>query len=350
MKHNLTRPDCLLALRVMATIAVVIGHSASYFGGLKFTQWPQFPYIQSQSVVVFFLVSGWTIAWLLDERGRGFIRYVFDRFCRLAIPLVPTLAFFAIVEYAVNGAGRYYSLQNFIGSALFAQGMRINVLGIYLDPQIQPFGLNRPLWTLSLEFWLYVAFGGAVFAWRGQRIALIVGVFAILLLVGGYTRLLPLIWLFGAVLYHLSKPWSDLTRQAKLALLPFWLIAFSALFVPQLWPADGTYSPTFAIAITANFAFFMLVVPGISIPPTAMRLLVWLGGFAYTTYLVHYPILYMVAVARILPTGATSSLAMSAATFAFAWAFSVPFEQRYRQIRDRIWQWITRPSNPHLQY
>lgn len=102
------RLNFLLLVRVLATFAVVFGHASGFYQAFSFTQWPNFPYIQSVAVTVFFCVSGYTIAWVCDRSDRigmdGLGAFTFDSIARLHIPLVPFLLICAVVEPIVLGS------------------------------------------------------------------------------------------------------------------------------------------------------------------------------------------------------------------------------------------------------
>lgn len=164
--------DILLLLRVVATFLVVLGHAGSLFSGIDILRAPVSMNVQSAAVTVFFCISGWTIAWVVDRVPRyetlNLVRFVFDRLFRLLVPLVPVLVLFGLLEWWVLG-GKHPNLENtgpgtLIGNLLFLQAMPIP----FLDT-IPPFGLNRPLWTISIEFWIYVFYGGLVFLLLGRR-------------------------------------------------------------------------------------------------------------------------------------------------------------------------------------
>lgn len=335
--------DCLLLLRVAATIAVVIGHAAAFFKGMQLSQWPNFPYIQSLSVILFFAVSGYTIAWVVDNKDEGFWRFIYDRAARLLIPLVPGLIALAIIEplyfagqsHPIPGA---LTLKAFFGNLAFLQSLPAT--------GIPPFGQARPLWTLAQEFWIYVAFGAFAFAvkQRPSILAVIAGLFAIYLLypllLGGYGQGLPIIWLLGAMFYYATKKLPPLSGVQRLAFLPVLIVAMALFFDPKYWPGNGAYSATFNLIVFAVFAATLVVVPGLPLNHRIKRTAKFLGDFAYTVYLVHYPILYMVRGTGLLPDGWAAVVAVSIWCFVVAWAISIPFEQQYKPIRDWIWNVI----------
>jgi peptidoglycan/LPS O-acetylase OafA/YrhL len=348
--------DALLGLRVFATFLVVFGHTIKSYRIYPGLQWPDFPYLQSVSVTLFFCVSGYTIAWVCDTRrdigGPAFARFSFDRFMRLSIPLVPVLLIFGIMEPLVIPQHPYLDNLNLwdgLGNALFLQNMGIAPLGPLPDFHfgVQPFGLNRPLWTLSIEFWLYIAFGAVFFllsATGRQRIwlAAIAG-FALLLLMpyvdDRHGAGLPIIWAMSAGLYFVVKRLPPMTARLRLMVLPVWLIAFACMFRPEFW-GQAEYGKLFMLILFANFAGFMLVVPGLRLPRIISAPGLFLSGFCYTVYLTHYPVLYWTR--SYVPSTEAGAWFVILLCFAVGWLFSLPFEARYKTIRDWVWNHLFR--------
>ena len=343
-----TRLDVLVLLRVVATFLVVFGHGASFFHAATFTQWPNFPYVQSLSVCIFFAVSGWTIAWVLDTRKPSYGRFAFDRFTRLAIPLAPVLVVLAVIEMTHYRGHHPYptniSLLDLIGNLAFLQDAQIHLP--FLSPtdlKVGPYSLDRPLWTLAREFWIYLAFGGAVLAVRGARVAVVPAIGALVAslvvadcLFGGYGSGLGLVWLAGAGLYWVQRGTPVLTGRHRLTLLPLQAFLVYSLFDHSLWPRSGTYSTTWDMVLFANFACFMFLASGVRVPAVGLRVVTFFGSFAYTTYLVHYPLFYLAREHGLSP-GRRDLVLMTLAAFALSWVVSLVFERRYRTIRDAIW-------------
>lgn len=65
---------CLNLLRFAAAQAVCVGHAISFFKIAPGFQPPQFPYIQNLGVMIFFVLSGFVIAYVL-VRGLSDSRY-----------------------------------------------------------------------------------------------------------------------------------------------------------------------------------------------------------------------------------------------------------------------------------
>lgn len=134
---------------------VLIGHVLSA-SGLA----PKLP-MQDLGVVVFFVLSGSLIT--LSARNKtDFSGWFIDRFARVFTPYIPALIFIA-------GAGTLLQLEGphdpgtMVLNAMMLQDLP---LWRYLPfPEIDRLGTGRPLWSVAMEWWFYMAFGG-VFSMR----------------------------------------------------------------------------------------------------------------------------------------------------------------------------------------
>lgn len=177
-KMNYTQSISLDMLRVFAVQLVLIGHALSYFNII------QAPFIQNSAVVLFFILSGTVISYStfykkhLDNKY-SFTEYFIDRFSRIFTALVPSLIFILIVDliqiyYIKNQDYRYFNALDFktaIGNLFMLQDYPIfaifnKIFGT--DIFLTSFASGRPLWTLAVEWWLYMAFGLIFFHYTKQ--------------------------------------------------------------------------------------------------------------------------------------------------------------------------------------
>jgi peptidoglycan/LPS O-acetylase OafA/YrhL len=326
-------------IRALSAQAVVVGHAISFFGVLKQLQPPFAPYMQNVGVVVFFVLSGFLIAYTV-RRKRAFGRYTFgtyavERFARIFSGFVPGLAFIAAIDTAVVlwGSSRYaysgaYSV-GMLGANIamlqdhdFAVFISRFVPGM-LEPSVAgvtAFGSGRPLWTLAIEWWIYMAFGwlvlaGAVRSRHPIRFVAIAVVFAaipVFNLVGGRGHSLTMMWIMGA--------------------LTFWVM----VTVPPRWSARTSgdeYDLVFA-CLLAGAAYFLLStfrVSSFRYPAPLARVARFVAGYSLTLYVTHYTILAtMVAVDAPLPKPVLVVLAFvlcNAVAAAIAW----PTEMRHKR-------------------
>lgn len=352
MQHD-QRLHFLSFLRVLATGAVIFGHASAFFGGFLFTQWPQFPYIQNIAVTVFFCVSGYVIAWVCDRRRDGdgvklLVKFVFDRFSRLAIPLFPFLFLCALVEQLLFGSAHPYLPANnalhLLGNMLFLQWLTPELGPLRIQLDILPFGLNRALWTLALEFWTYILFAGVFYGFlraRPKWIPLLLAACAFTVLGDALFKAqgdgLPLIWLCSALTYFLLQRLPVVTQKIRAWALVVLVASVGSLFLPGVWPEDGGYTKTYNILIYLSFLASLIAVSGSSYWMTPPSVIGFAAGFAYSVYIVHYPILYVLHQYRWVPEGNGGVLLSSGIVVFAGWLWGLIFERHYRTIRDSSW-------------
>lgn len=164
---NGTQKTTLDLIRIIAAMFVMLGHSFSYYQITVFKDQTYFPYIQNIGVVMFFLLSGFLTAFSITGKNKEH-QYSFSLFfkhkaIRIAKEYIPGLALIAIIDFIsilVNKDGYSYygafNITQFIGNALMLHNMGPNsILGRWFIP----FGSGRPLWTLAVEWWLYMLYG-----------------------------------------------------------------------------------------------------------------------------------------------------------------------------------------------
>jgi peptidoglycan/LPS O-acetylase OafA/YrhL len=284
------------ALRFGAAFTVFVSHwaGARYSGG-QF--WRVMGYGRT-SVIVFFVLSGFVIAWVTETRERTLEDYAFSRIARLCSVIVPAFLLTAVLDrlgIAIDPQlyGPELSLsptERFLGYAISAV-----FLGESWSLAMLPGG-NVPFWSLNYEAWYYVLFGAALFL-RGRRRT--IAVVAAALLAGPKILLLLPIWLMGLVAWR----WRAALSPRQAAPLAFAVVAaFAALEVlggRQLfdeaatpWLAFG-YS-AYDYVVGAFVAVFILALANIPLRLPGYRehrLIRWLAGTSFGLYLYHYPLL-----------------------------------------------------------
>lgn len=187
-------------LRFVAAMAVFLAHAsyARYTALLTEDLGP----LGHDAVIVFFVISGYVIAYVSARKEQSFQDYALSRAARIysvAIPaivltialecarvrLVPTLH-----EYQLHKLWLYVPFWSVFGTDWWF--LNENMLS------------NSPFWSLSYEVWYYVIFG-ALFYFRGWRRLLYAGI--ALVTIGPRQWLLFPIWLAGCVLYYRHERW-----------------------------------------------------------------------------------------------------------------------------------------------
>jgi peptidoglycan/LPS O-acetylase OafA/YrhL len=189
--------------RFAAAMVIFLGHASSKMitDGLF---WQLALYLQS-SVIVFFVLSGFVIAYAVSISSGGLKEYTVSRVSRLESVVIPALLLTAICDYIgiLTNGNFYYNgpwgyqqngqLLNYFLSLFLLQ----NIWDIGLNP-----GINSPFWSLTFEAFYYALFGCAVYL-RGYRRTVLV---ATLILLGGPTilALLP-VWGLGVLVFQSLK-------------------------------------------------------------------------------------------------------------------------------------------------
>ncbi|MGH8527425.1 MAG: acyltransferase family protein, partial [Gammaproteobacteria bacterium] len=157
----------------------------------------------ADAVIVFFVLSGYVIAYVSAERERTLGEYAVNRFARLYSVVFPGLiatVFFDQIGRVLDPAlydGWWYqdseALWRFFASLLFVNELWFT--------SIRPFS-NGPYWSLGYEFWYYVLYGASFYYGGRGRIVLV----ALIALVAG-PKILVLLpaWLIGVWTYRFNR-------------------------------------------------------------------------------------------------------------------------------------------------
>ncbi len=244
-----TRNDTSITLdacRALAAQMVCCGHALVFFGVGALARPPHVPYMQVIGVLLFFIMSGFLIAATLFRKSAapeyGFKQYFIDRFARIYSGLLPALAFIVVVDGLVilqtgdPTISRNYDLKTLIANLLMNEGYR----GIF--PHFMPreaFGSASPLWTLAIEWHIYMFVGAAFFIFVRR---------------GSLYLLIPLLLFFGQtpVRYILGSTYGNGVGTGLFAL---WLGGAAIYFVLSRWIPPLWASATLLATSTALYAF-----------------------------------------------------------------------------------------------
>ena len=187
--------------RFLAAIFVVIAHLLQY----EFIGSPVDAYIPDfgrEAVIVFFVLSGFVIAFTVEQRTPSAREYIVARCARIySVALPVLLASFVIGAVVAAYSPEAISNAYAVSKAYVYFPLHLLFLGEAWNVSETPPWLPQ-YWSLGYEVWYYVLFGAAWFL-TGFRRVLVVG--AILLLVGFKLWLLLPVWASGVFLYHWLK-------------------------------------------------------------------------------------------------------------------------------------------------
>lgn len=189
-------------VRFLAAMVVFLGHASgvNWTGGFL---WQLGPYGDT-CVVIFFVLSGFVIGYVSDEKERTPEAYLTSRVARLWSVVVPALLLTFVVDwFGVRAApGLYFGQPWFAGEhPVFRYMASFLMLQEVWNLNLVP-GINGPFWSLSYEAFYYLAFG-IIFYGRHRLKWLAV---ALLLVLSGpvIAALFP-VWGLGFLAYRLCR-------------------------------------------------------------------------------------------------------------------------------------------------
>lgn len=311
MTHNFSL--YLDIVRFIAALAVLLDHVSSYpftkdllyhplgtFGGI--------------AVVMFFVLSGYVIAYVTSTREKTFSEYAVARIARIysvvLIALLITLIFDnigAILNpefYSIQKImWKPQSIESYVSSLFF-----VNEYQIFNFNGIAP-GSNAPYWSLSFEVTYYIIAG--LFLYTRRLIAFSISIL-ILFFAGRTIAALFPIWLLGYLLYFVELP----KVNKKLLYIGFISTLFLIIATPYItghlpknnfgfnfpWGRGLLNRNLIEDYLTALFFSINLICVREILKDTLFKLnkkievlIRWLGSLTFPLYLIHYPTLAIFA-------------------------------------------------------
>jgi peptidoglycan/LPS O-acetylase OafA/YrhL len=330
-------------LRAIAAVSVLLTH----WRAALFMNYPEIPhgnillnvaYLVSgmgrQWVIVFFVMSGYLVGGSVlrsVHSGRWSWReYLVTRLTRLYVVLLPALLLGGAADWAgmhLPGASVFYNGHTGMGSQHFDihSTLTLPVLlanAVFLQTislrggAIPTFGTNEPLWSLSNEFWYYIAFPLLVLGTaKAQRWKSRVGLGASLLALGWFVgpdiALLGVAWLMGALIPYLPTIPAKRRWQRRIA-----IAAVMALFAGAIVFAALHKSVGIQLLLGVAVALLIWVILNCATGPLPSGY-VWLAQrgarSSYTLYLMHVPMLILIKASLHLPQASPSLRALPVA-------------------------------------
>jgi len=307
------------AIRFFAAVLVLFSHVAYPRYSNGDLGWMRDLNLGSDAVILFFVLSGFVIAYTTDAKNRAGADYAKARVARLYSVVIPAIVFTLLCDvlgrwinpgaYAgwwFNGEGTGQQIWRALTFSTHAAGDTIRV------------GTNGPFWSVAYEAWYYLAFGIGVFARGWKRLAML----AVTVVIAGIPiLLLAPCWLAGVALQRVTTR-SDLPAISTgtawaMAVMPWAAYAmWLATDLPQLLTGltimtlgGGVVHPKtmfgFAdeflwnnlLAILFSIHFFgvyCLAKNADWIGASTERSIRWLAGATFSIYLFHYPLLTLI--------------------------------------------------------
>lgn len=317
------------------------------------------------AVVVFFVLSGYVIAFVTDKKETDWRIYAASRISRVYSVVVPAIAITLIAD-AIGRAhdpSLYKYPWDHFALRIVASLAMLNEIWFVA---ITPFS-NVPYWSIAYESWFYLLFGVAVFmpgrwAWLAPA--------ALLLVVGPKIAILFPLWLMGVALYRWR--WLHLKSEtvAWLLILVSW-IGIVGLHLGGFF--DWTYSLTRELLgkwlfVQMNFSKFamgdyvlatLVVANFIGMRTLSHRFdglllrfetpVASAASVTFTLYLLHHPVmLCWAAVLGTDRTGWQGWWAVTLLTGASVWLIAQLTEKRRSPLRRSVYRLLLRMRPRHL--
>lgn len=296
-------------LRFFAAIAVFFDHVSSYPITNNFF-WKPLGAYGSIAVIMFFVLSGYVIAYVTSTREKNITQYASARIARIySVVLVALVLTFLLDNIGSIFNPEFYSIQKIMWKPQSVEGYLaslffVNEYQIFNFNGISP-GSNGPYWSLSFEVTYYVLAGSFIFLKKEISLPIIA---IILLLAGSTIAVLFPIWILGYMLYFFNFRTKNRNILCLMYVISLVLVGMSPLITKYLphdnfgftFPAGRSYQtrniiadyfPAIFFAINLICAREILSSFQLSIGQKVERMIRWLGGLTFPLYLIHFPAL-----------------------------------------------------------
>lgn len=348
-------------VRFSAAVIVLLSHFAyERFSGGNYMILREFN-LGSDAVVLFFVLSGFVIAYAAEQKDKLARTYFFNRATRLFSVIIPALA----LTYVLDTSGNFINPDIYAGWwynqvsvwQFFLQGLTFSNEWAGMEVRL---GTNGPYWSISYEVAYYVLFGVAIFISGILRILLL---FCLCVLFGLNILLLLPVWLMGVFCYKTlkvfnvegSQPTSNLVLWVG-AVVPLLLYVLALSFdIPgKLSTFMGSVvgaDPNLLFRFSDEFIWNSLIGFGFALHLFCMGLLMqsaqtkspqlginswikWLAGASFSLYLVHYPLLqFLLAVLPKTGIEMFDHLLLLSLTIGLCFGFAQIFERNLADFR-----------------
>jgi peptidoglycan/LPS O-acetylase OafA/YrhL len=347
---DITRALAANLVMVSHIYGVLLGGEAGYVGG-------------SLGVVIFFLLSGFLITQSMIGRARrgdaSLPHFLADRIARIMTPYVPVLVIVAVVDVvakfaAVNDDGLSAGPVAFLVNLFMLQDYPVfQALLIFhrsIPWRIRPYLSDEPLWTVAVEFWIYVAAGLSFYGfgaglrikrWIAICLALVSFPVVIWNASHGSGECLSLVWCIGALAGYAScsaineaSPRRSLALAATVGVVSGLALGLRVAHV-GIHPYDFQSATLFGLLYFSTvYALNFLATRA----PLVEAFCSFFASYSYSLYLIHNTVLWLAR--PHLPThpGLIYLIETGVACHIVAIMIYLAFEQHHRQVG-----WILRP-------
>ena len=339
-------------VRFSAAMVVMVGHLSGerFTGGLLW----HFGKFMDDAVIVFFVLSGFVIAFVVNHKDVDLKGYAIARAARVYSVAIPAL----LITFTLDALGRHYAPELYTSSWGYHADNQTGqfLAGLFFVNQLWyaeiPTGSMLPYWSLGFEVWYYFFFAVIYFVRSSWKIPIL---FIACAAAGPRIVAFFPLWMMGYGAYHFAasnKP----SRMLGCALLLSSLIAYAAycllfkdwLLTNQLLPASyglPNFVPRYLVGTLFAAHLIGFVWASTLFGPVMQpfqRAIRWLAGATFTIYLFHIPVAQFLT--TVLPWGPTdwrTRLVIFAGTFILMLLIA-EFTERKKNVWHR---WITNMSS-----
>jgi len=301
--------------------------------------WQVAPFM-AEAVTIFFVLSGYVIAYVADGKELSARVFMVSRAARIYSVALPAL----VLTFSLDAVGRAitpglynaswgyqsgHQVWQFVANALFVNRLWFS--------DVTP-GSDLPFWSLGYEVWYYVIFAMWMFLSGRQRLWAVLGGLAI---VGPPIVAMFPIWLLGAACYHLSRTGRIGPRTGAvlcIGCLAAWIgYEGAALWFGRLtglvpaWVARPELVQDYLVAtlFAGHLLGFNAVAGDFTIPPRVARAIRWVAGATFSLYLFHLPIAQLLSVLSPWPASSVANrILMFGGTLAITFALAEVTERK----------------------
>ena len=311
----------------------------------------------NDAVMVFFVLSGFVIAYVADQKEKTIPDYVASRLARLYSVGLPAL----VLTVLLDAIGTQISPAEYDGWWFTASYPALRfIVNLFFANELWFLSIrafsNGPYWSLGYEFWYYVLFAASFFLRGRVRIA---AVAVLCLLIGPKILLLFPIWLLGVWVYHRIKSqpvrstWGCSLFVGSMVLYalfrqldgPERLLALTTRGLGDAFVLNQLgWSGMFASSYITGLLVALNFMGAAALAPPLGRLLLplekpirYLAGFTFPLYLFHYPLLQFLATfsKRFLPGQAQGAVVLLG-TLLVIWVVGA-WAERQKAPLKRFW-------------
>ncbi|MEJ2416967.1 MAG: acyltransferase [Exilibacterium sp.] len=295
-------------LRYLAAMAVCVGHSISFFGVADAFRAPHMPYMQNIGVMVFFVLSGFLIAHVLasgaSREDYSLWAFIADRIARIYSAFLPALVLIALIDGVLIYLNSF-RFESYTGAKIFFLNLSMfqNYPGYFKNALAVPsYGAAGHLWTLAIEFHIYLFVGAAFFFFRVKNIipAAILAGLTVCVPIANFSADkhglpgagLSILWLLGFASYYAVK--MGIGRNTPMPALAAGLCLAVWMWLSNTKPGSEFSLECYA-TLSASFLLLIIITGKIRVLSKSHNFVVavrFCANYSYSLYLVHYTLLF----------------------------------------------------------